>query len=192
MLPSMALADELARIAVVVEAEAGPGERLAAVLPTEPHQGRRVYLCTFAADEGDDERRSWLAVDERGVGIDDRGLVRDAVSILATCELAEENAGGGELEELHGRLVALRLTEAPEGIDEAEEAVLELQRVIGTPPVLATPARLDAIGVAVRRLEVALGGGLQPSPFAEAMRAGRDVVDAFLLDVEGAYRLELR
>jgi hypothetical protein len=44
----------------------------------------------------------------------------------------------------------------------------------------------------VRNLEVALGGGLQPSPFAEAMRAGRDVVDALLLDVEGAYRLELR
>jgi hypothetical protein len=188
----MALADELVRIAAVVEAEARPGERLAAVLPTEPHQGRRVYLCTFAAGEGEDERRSWLAVDERGLGIDDRGLVRDAVSILATCELAEENAGGGELEELHGRLVALRLTEAPEGIDEAEEAVLELQRVMGTPPVLATPARLDAIGVAVRRLEVALGGGLQPSPFAEAMRAGRDTVDAFLRDVEGAYRLPLR
>src|SRR5918999_457298 len=179
---AMALADELALIAVVVEAEAEPGERLAAVLPTEPHPGRRVYLCTFAGG----------AVDERGVGLDDRSLVRDAVSILATCELAEENAGGGELEELHGRLVALRLTEAPEGIEDAEGAVLELQRVIGTPPVVATPARLDAIGVAVRRLEVALGGGLQPSPFAEAMRAGRDVVDALLLDVEGSYRRELR
>jgi hypothetical protein len=192
MLPSMAmaLADELARIAVVVEAEAKPGERLAAVLPTEPHPGRRVYLCTFAL--GDDERRTWLAVDERCVGIDDRSLVRDAVSILASCELAEENAGGGELEELHGRLVALRLTEAPAGIDDAEEAVLDLQHVIGVPPVLATPARLDAIGVAVRRLEVALGGGLQPSPFAEAMRAGRDVVDALLLDVESSYRRSLR
>src|SRR5918997_740162 len=157
MLRSMALADELARIAVVVEAEARPGERLAAVLPTEPHPGRRVYLCTFADGEGDDERRSWLAVDERGVDIDDRNLVRDAVSILATCELAEENAGGGELDELHGRLVALRLTEAPEGIEEAEEAVLELQRVIGVPPMVATPSRLDAIGVAARQLEVALG-----------------------------------
>src|ERR687895_1112982 len=192
MLLAMALADELARIAVVVETEAEPGERLAAVLPTEPHPGRRVYLCTFATGEGADDSRTWLAVDDSGVAIDDRSLVRDAVSILATCELAEENAGGGELEELHGRLVALRLTEAPEGIDAAEEAVLELQRVIGVPPVLATPARLDAIGVAVRRLEVALGGGLQPSPFAEAMRAGRDVVDALLLDVESAYRLGLR
>jgi len=189
---AMALADELARIAVIVEAEAEPGERLAAVLPTEPHPGRRVYLCTFAGGGGDDERRNWLAVDDRGVGIEERSLVRDAVSILGTCELAEENAGGGELEELHGRLVALRLTEAPEGIDDAEEAVLELQRVIGVPPVLATPSRLDAIGVAARRLEVALGGGLQPSPFAEAMRAGRDVVDALLLDVESSYRRELR
>jgi len=190
----VALADELARIATVVAREARAGERLAAMLPAEPQPGRRVYLCAFAPDsesEGD-ERRSWLAVDEAGAALADRGLVRDAVSIVATCELAEETAGGGELDELHARLVALRLTEAPEGIEEAEEAVLELQRVLGTPPQLAAPGRLDAIGVAVRRLEVALGGGLQPSPFAETMRAGRDVVDALLLDVEGTYRRELR
>ena len=31
-------------------------------------------------------------------------------------------------------------TENPDGIDEAEEALLELQRVIGAPPALATPA----------------------------------------------------
>ena len=190
----MNLAEELARIAGLVAPEARPDERVAAVLPTEPHYGRRLYLCAFEDAGGDlgGDGRTWLAVDATGAPCDERELVRDAVSILATCELAEETAGGGELDELHSRLVALRLTEAPAGVEEAEEAVLELQRVLGTPPQVASPARLDAIGVAVRKLELALGGGLQPSPFAEAMRAGRDIVDALLLDVERTYRRELR
>ena len=55
---------------------------------------------------------------------------------------------GGDLDELRSQLVALRLTEAPAGIEEAEEAALELQRTIGAPPQLATPARLDEIGAA--------------------------------------------
>jgi hypothetical protein len=186
----MTLGDELKRVAEAVAVQAAADERLVAVLPTEPHAGGRVYLCAFERDEG--EARTWLAVDGDGASLRDRRAVRDAVSILAMCELAEESAAGGDLDELHGQLVALRVTENPEGIDEAEEAVLELQRVVAAPPQLATPARLDAIGVAARSLELALGGGLQPSPFAEAMRAGRDVVDALLLEVEGAYRGDLR
>ncbi|HVM69089.1 MAG TPA: hypothetical protein VM204_04550 [Gaiellaceae bacterium] len=185
----MGLADELERVAAAVAPQARAGETLVAVLPTEPHVGARVYLCTF---EGADSGRTWIAVDAACEAVSERVLVRDAVSILATCELAEESAGGGDLEELQQQLVALRITESPEGIDEAEAAVLALQRVIGAPPQLATPQRLDAIGLAARELELALGGGLQPSPFAEAMRAGRDVVDALLLEVEGAYRGELR
>jgi hypothetical protein len=185
----MTLGDELERVAELVAAQAVAGERLVAVLPTEPHEGGRVYLCAF---EGAGEARTWLAVDGDGGAVLDRRAVRDAVSIFALCELAEESAGGGDLEELHGQLVALRVTENPEGIEEAEDAVLALQRVVAAPPQLATPARLDAIGAAARNLELALGGGLQPSPFAEAMRAGRDVVDALLLEVEGAYRGDLR
>ena len=88
--------------------------------------------------------------------------------------------------------MALRVTENPEGIDEAEEALLELQRVIGAPPALATPARLDAIGVATRRLELALGGALHGSPFADAMRGAGDAVDALTSDVERDYRVPLR
>ena len=56
------------------------------------------------------------------------------------------------------------MTENPPGIEEAEEAVLGLQRAIGAPPALATPARLDEIGAATRSLEVALGGAAQGSP----------------------------
>ena len=105
--------------------------------------------------------------------------------------MAEEVAAGGDLDELHAKLVALRLTEDPDGIDEAEEALLELQRVIGKPPELATPSRLDAIGLATRRLELALGGALHGSPFADAMRGAGEVVDALTSDVERTYRAAL-
>ena len=130
-------------------------------------------------------------LDAAGKAVEDRLRVRDTVTILALCELAEETAGGGDLDELRSQLAALRVTENPPGIDEADEAVLELQRVLGTPPVLATPARLDAIGAATRELELALSGAVEGSPFAAALKSASDVVAALLRDVEGAYRTPL-
>ena len=93
------------------------------------------------------------------------------MSIIALSELAEESAGGGELEELRQQLVALRLSENPTGIEEAEEAALALERAIGAPPRLAEPAYLDRVGEATRRLEAALGSSAG-SPFAQAMKQG--------------------
>ena len=176
----MTLADELERIAQQTGADA--------VLPAEPHTGERVYVCAFEEAGG----RTWLAVDGGGEPVAERQRVRDAVSILALCELAEETAAGGDLDELRSQLAALRVTENPPGIDEAEEAVLELQRVLGAPPTLATPARLDEIGAATRMLEVALGGVAQGSPFAAAMKSAGEVVDALVADVTGSYRIPLR
>ena len=63
--------------------------------------------------------------------------------------------------------------------------------MLGAPPVLATPARLDEIGAATRRLEVALGGAVQGSPFAAAMKGASEVVEALQREVEGAYRVDL-
>jgi len=180
------LSQELEGIAELAARRAEATERVAAVLATEPARGRRIYLCAF--ERSGSEERSWLALDGDGEPVADRGDVRDAVSIAAMCELAEETAGGGDLDELRAQLVAIRLTEAPDGIDEAELALDELQRVLGSPPALASPARLDAIGQAARKLEVALGGALQPSPFAEALRSSAEVVDALLGDVERSYR----
>ena len=98
---------------------------------------------------------------------------------------------GHELDELLARLVGLRLTESPEGIEEAEEAVRNLQRVLGAPPRLATAAYLDDVGVAAKRLEDALGS--QPSsPFAEAMKASAGAVQSFTSDVESNYKEPLR
>src|SRR5262249_44240303 len=115
----MELSEQLERVAGAVRDFASPGEGLVGVLPTEPADGVRVYLCSFAGSEG---ARSWLAVDTTGQAIHDRRLVRDAVSIAALCELAEETAGGGKLADLRARLAELRATENPEGIDEAEQA----------------------------------------------------------------------
>jgi hypothetical protein len=177
----MTLAEELGRAAArsgatgVLAAEASPGDRL--------------YLLAFEEADGG---RTWLAVDPAGEPVTDRARVRDAVSILALCELAEENAAGGDLDELRAQLAALRIAEAPPGIEEAEEAALELQRVLGSPPMLATPARLDEIGAATRRLETALGGTLQGSPFAAAMKAAGAVVESLWTDVSGSYRAVLR
>ncbi|HUQ21413.1 MAG TPA: hypothetical protein VM049_00195, partial [Gaiellaceae bacterium] len=149
----------------------------------------RIYLCAFDGDGGE---RTWLALDAHGEPVPERRRVRDAVAILALCELAAEAAGGGDLDDLRAQLAAVRATENPPGIEEADEAVLELQRVLGVPPVLATPGRLDAIGAATRRLEIALGGVVQGSPFAAAMKGASEVVDALQLDVERSYRIDLR
>ncbi len=68
------------------------------------------------------------------------------------CELAEESAGGGDLGELRARLVELRLTENPEGIEEAEVAAAELQEAIQPPPRVASVAYLDAHRRSPRRV----------------------------------------
>lgn len=179
----MPLTDELERIAAAAESFAGDGEQLSGVLAAEPQQGERAYLCSYL--NGD--RRSWLVLDADGRPVSSRKAVRDAVSIAALCELAAEAAGGGDLEALRSQLVTLRLTERPEGIEEAEEAALSLERAIGGPPVLATPAYLNEVGAATLRLERALGNGMA-SPFAEAMKAAGASVDALVLEVEAGYK----
>ncbi len=183
----MTLAEDLNRIAAAAAEHASDGEDLAGVLAAEPAQGGRVYLCAFRS--GDDV--SWLALDEKGAPVTERELVREAASLVALAELAEESAGGGELDELRSRLVALRLTESPEGIEEAEEAVLDLQRTLGAAPRLATARYLDEVGVATKRLEDALGSP-GSSPFAEAMKASAGAVQSFTSDVESNYKESLR
>ena len=146
---------------------------------------------TPAVDRGvAGDQRTWLALDAAGEAVESRAVVRDAVSIAALCEVAEETAAGGDLDDLRSRLVALRLTENPPGVDEAEEAVLALQRTIGAPPRIASPAHLEAVGAATRLLEAALGGE-GPSPFTEAMKQAVHAVEALTAEVEGSYKREL-
>jgi hypothetical protein len=180
------LREDVDRAAAAAARLAQPGEELAGVVPAEAEPGERAYLCAFLAGE----ERTWLVLDADGRPVTDRDAVRQAVSIIALCELAEESAGGGELEELRERLVAVRLTENPPGIEEAEEAALELERAIGSPPRLAEPAYLDRVGEATRRLELALGPSAG-SPFAEAMKQGLAAAEELAHDVQSNYRLPL-
>ena len=183
----MALADELENIAAAVGLFADEGEELVGVLAAEPASGERLYVCAFTL--GDE--RSWLVVDADGAPVEDRARVREAVSIAAVCELAEENAGGGHLDELRSQLLKLRLTENPEGIDEAEQAALELESTLVPPPRVASPAYLDRVGSATMKLERALGDA-QASPFAASMQAGMGAIEELTAEVERKYKLELR
>lgn len=182
----MALTDDLRRIADVAVAYAGPDEELSAVIPTEPAGSERIYLVAFTAGEA----KSWLAFDAEGRPVEDRRSLRDAVSIAGMCELAEETAGVGKLAELRAELATLRATEAPEGIEEAEAAADDVERAIGDGLRVASPAYLDELGAATRRLEQALGESAS-SPFLEAMKQASLTIDGLSADIESHYKLPL-
>ncbi|HEX6491307.1 MAG TPA: hypothetical protein VF002_08020 [Gaiellaceae bacterium] len=184
----MDLSEDLQRIAAAAGRFAGAGERLGGIVPAEPSPGERLYLCAYLRES---EQATWLVLDDEGRPVEDRGLVRATVSIAALCELAEELAGGGDLDELRSRLVALRVSEDPPGIEQAEQAALALQETLGGPPRLATLQHLDAVGSATRRLEELLGGP-GGSPFAAAMKQASETVAALTHDVEARYKRPLR
>lgn len=182
---AVALADDLTAAHEAATAFAEDGEEVVGVVPIEPAAGARVYLCAYL---GTGERR-WLALDPAGAPVLERRLLRDAVSVAALCELAEESAGGGDLATLRLRLEELRQTENPEGIDDAEAAAAELAAVLQPEPRLASGAYLDAIGAASARLERALGDN--GSPFAEAMRLGVGAAEELAAEVESGYKADL-
>ena len=76
----MALADDLERIV------AARDEPVTGVLAAEIGDGTRVYLCAY-------ESGAWLAVDDAGKPIESRRIVREAASLAALCEVADDIAG---------------------------------------------------------------------------------------------------
>jgi hypothetical protein len=83
------LDQELRQIADSAIRYAEDGEDLVGIVPAEPGSGVRAYVCAFR----NGERTSWLVLDAEGQGVEDRSLVRDAVSIAGLYELAEEAVG---------------------------------------------------------------------------------------------------
>jgi hypothetical protein len=183
----VALGEELERIARLAVAHANEGDTVSGVIPTQPAAGERVYLCSI---DGADGYRSWLAVRDDGTPVADRLELRAAVSIAALCEVAEDAAGGGALDDLIERLAELRRTDAPPGIEQAEEAARALRAVLGEPPRVASPERLDEIGMATRRLEQELDPS-GSSPFAAAMRSSQGAVGELQREIEAGYLLSL-
>ncbi|HVU77753.1 MAG TPA: hypothetical protein VHC67_09245 [Gaiellaceae bacterium] len=173
----MALAEDLERIAAAAAAH-GP---VAAVIAAEPARARRFYLVALGAGE---ERR-WAVLTDAGDVVERKDEIRDVASIVAMCELAEDLAGGGDLEQLRAELAQVRIVEQPPGIEEAEEAALALERTIGAPPRVATPAFLDEVGAATVALERALGE--VSSPFSAAIRGATGAVEEFVKEVERDY-----
>jgi hypothetical protein len=127
----MTLSDELDGIATIAARHAAADERVVAILAAEPRPGERVYLCAFDGPGG----RSWLALSADGTPIHARDRVRDAVSIAALVELAEESAEAARaeprvaspdyLDELGGSH-----TEIPLAVQQGVGAVDELTREI--------------------------------------------------------------
>ena len=161
--------------------------RVSAVLPTEPSPGQRVYLVAFDDADG---YRSWVALDGEGDAVTATRDLREAIAVAVLCEVAADAAAGGDVDGLVASLEELRLREAPEGIEKAEEAARALREVLGDPPQLATPARLDEIGAATRRLERELDP-MSASPFASAMRAAEGAVAELQREIEAGYRVPL-
>jgi hypothetical protein len=182
------LADDLERAVALAAAHAGAEDVVSGVLATEPEPGRRVYLCSV---DGADGTRAWVGVREDGSIVTSRAEVRAAVSIAALCEVAVDSAGGGDLDGLIAGLADLREREAPEGIEDAEAAAEALRMVVGDSPQLATPARLDEIGAATRRLERELDPSGGASPFSAALKAAQGAVSELQREVEAGYLVEL-
>lgn len=179
----MELSDELEPVLAAAAALASSGERLTGVLAAEPLAFGRVYLCAFESDSG----HTWVALDGNAAPVASREAVREAAQLAALCEVAEEAAGGGSLPELRERLRELRETEAPEGIEEAEDAARALAEMLLPEPRLASTDYLDRLGSAARRLEQALGDDAG-SPFAAAMQQALPAVEELAADVERTYK----
>ena len=179
----MALSDDLEPIATAAEAHAATGERLAGILAAEPLGLGRIYLCAYEAGAA----RTWLALDAAGAPLTARQAVREAAQLAGLCEIAEESAGGGDLDELIARLVEIRQTDAPQGIEEAEAAARALAAAIEPAPRVATTAYLDLLGAASRRLEQALGDD-SGSPFAASMQSAVPAIEELAAEVERTYK----
>ena len=160
----MSVVEDVGRIASAAAAFARTGEELAGVRVAET-LGRRVYLCAYESTGG----RTWLALDGDAEPLTERRLVREAASLAGLCEVAEESAGGGRIEELRARLAELRESDRPEGIEEAETAAAALAETLQTEPRVASGA----------------------SPFAAAMQSALGSVEELAADVESNYKVPL-
>lgn len=112
----MALDQELRRIAEVAVTYCRDGEELAGIIPAEPAVGVRLYVCAYR----DGDETSWLVLTADGSPVEDRSLVRDAVSIAALYELAEEATGAPDED---ARVASPALLDSLSGSPNVAEAI---------------------------------------------------------------------
>ena len=155
----MTLVERLEEAHAAAAGHAAPGEEVVGVLPAEPGTGERVYVLAFRSGDS----LTYLAVDSRHEPIRDRQLVRDAATILALAERAEEASGammGPALIQRYDataqELDALGEAGAAASCRAAVEALRELEAAAAGPRV-ASPAFLDAVAYAAADVGAALG-----------------------------------
>jgi hypothetical protein len=134
------------------------GERAVAVMPAEPQSGTRVYVVAFAA--GDE--LAYIVLDADGAPVADRRLVKDAVSLAALAERAEEVSGATAADELVERFgeaaAVLKRTGDKEGAAAAAAVVAAARKLAegASGPRAATPTFLDRMAALAAGLAAAL------------------------------------
>ena len=156
-----------------------PGEEVAAVLIAEPPALERVYLCALRATGDDEAPLAWVAFDESGAVVDDARLVREAATIEALCESAEEAALAPLASEL-AAAAAEALTLVPAADDElraalegVRSAALALDETTAGLRV-AHSAYVDRLAQAAANLGAALTGLRAAAQALSATLAGGD------------------
>ena len=164
----MSLEQELEATIAAAGRHALRDEQPVAVIATEPAAGTRVYVVAFAAGG----ELAYIALDEEGALVSNRRLVRDAVSLAALAERAEEVSGATAADELLARFGEAAVALHSAGRDDAAAAAEAVSAAIGrladaaTGPRPATPGFLDRIAA----LSADLAGALDAFvPFAEQL-----------------------
>jgi hypothetical protein len=183
----MTLERELEEALAAARSHAHPGEEAVAVMATEPGADGRVYVVAFASGE---EELAYVALDAGGAPVSDRRVVKDAVTLAALAERAEEVSGATAADDLVERFggVVERLPKEPAGA--AADAVVAAARRLGeaaTGPRVATPVYLDRMAALAGELAGALDAFVplaQQLPNASMGIAGppppRDLAEAAL------------
>ena len=149
----MTLEQELEQALAAAGSHADPGEEAVAVMATEGADGR-VYVVAFAAGED----LAYIALDAAGEPVSNRRVVKDAVTLAALAERAEEVSGATAADELVERFgeAAKRLQAKPAA---AADAVVAAARRLGEAaagPRAATPVYLDRMAALASELAGAL------------------------------------
>jgi hypothetical protein len=164
----MTLEQELEGTFAAAGRHARDGEQAVAVMAAEPQSGTRVYVVAFAA--GDE--LAYVVLDRAGAPVANRRLVKDAVSLAALAERAEEVSGATAADEL-----VERFGEAEEVLRRAgdKEAATAAAAVVAAArslaegasgPRAATPVFLDRMAALAAGLAAALDAFF---PLAERM-----------------------
>jgi hypothetical protein len=123
----MALDQELRRIAEVGVTYCRDGEELVGIIPAEPSVGVRLYVCAYR----DGEETGWLVLNADGSPVEERSLVRDAVSIAALYELAEEAAGSaGEEARIPSPALLDALSNSPNAVEAIKSATATVDELL--------------------------------------------------------------